>query len=540
MSQNNLFFKSNTARSILGAAKLFKHTHLVVWEYVTNEIDYRDKNVKPKVNVNFEKDKITISGNGSGMDISGLNNFFTMHGENQERKKGIKIRGLNGTGKSAAFAIGERFKISTIRNKKLFVIELSKKEIKKYINSGKDIPLDQYMNINGKRINEPNGTTIEISNLFLKDSKKNTIEFIEKHLGSYRKDAEIWVDDHLCVYKEPPSEKSYRIKTYNTHPELGDIELTIKVAKEPLDQDKIGIRIHSNTVLMEQTLCGAEGKEMSNFIFGDIDCPKLDDDNDDISASTMARDLKLHPNNPTVKSLFSFIGPNVEKVRKELVEENNKKKQTEKAKKFQKLEDELQKKINSHFQKYKDKIRMRVNRISDGNTGVAQAFNSNLDTPNGFLSIGDELEAIINYENNILNFPDKNQLVSKKRNKNDLIENKKEKKRAKKVNGEGKNKSSGGSSFKVEYRENGKEASRAKFIQDSNTVFINTDHPYIKEIEKESKEDNTLFKKITYDIAFTEYAFGLTNLLWQKRYFKENVDEYLSEAREIVNDLSKI
>ena len=105
MSQNNLFFKSNTARSILRAAKLFKHTHLVVWEYVTNEIDYRDKNVKPKVNVNFEKDKITISGNGSGMDISGLNNFFTMHGENQERKKGIKIRGLNGTGKSAAFAI---------------------------------------------------------------------------------------------------------------------------------------------------------------------------------------------------------------------------------------------------------------------------------------------------------------------------------------------------------------------------------------------------------------------------------------------------
>ena len=31
----------------------------------------------------------------------------------------------------------------------------------------------------------------------------------------------------------------------------------------------------------------------------------------------------------------------------------------------------------------------------------------------------------LNYENNILNFPEKNQLVSKKRNKNDLVENKK-------------------------------------------------------------------------------------------------------------------
>ena len=57
-------------------------------------------------------------------------------------------------------------------------------------------------------------------------------------------------------------------------------------------------------------------------------------------------------------------------------------------------------------------------------------------------------------------------------------------------------------------------------------------------MEKESKDDDTLFKTITYDIAFTEYALGLTNILWQNRFYKENTDEYLNEVRIIVNDLS--
>ena len=67
------------------------------------------------------------------------------------------------------------------------------------------------------------------------------------------------------------------------------------------------------------------------------------------------------------------------------------------------------------------------------------------------------------------------------------------------------------------------------------------EHPYISKLKRdESIKDitkNTLFNKIAYEIAFTEYAFALTNLLHQKRYFRENTDEYLQEARQIVNNL---
>ena len=86
MSINEFNYNVNTARAIFGASNLFKNPHTVVWEYITNEIQYRERNTKPIIYVILEKDKIIIKGNGEGMDISGLKNFFTLHGENLDRK----------------------------------------------------------------------------------------------------------------------------------------------------------------------------------------------------------------------------------------------------------------------------------------------------------------------------------------------------------------------------------------------------------------------------------------------------------------------
>ena len=542
MSQDNLYFKTNTAKSILDGAHLFKHTHLVIWEYVTNEIDSLiDSSIKrkPIIHVNFDKDKITISGNGTGMDHEALQSFFTMHGENQARKKGRRVRGKNGTGKSAAFAIANKFDMSTTKNKKNFSIQLTKRELEKHKKKGEDIALKDYISNYAKKTNELDGTKIEISELFVKSNKKETIDYIEKHIGSYGKEAEVWVDQHLCQYKEPISVKTYKFNTEKTHPELGNIDLIIKVAAEPLEKDKIGIRINSNSVLMEETLCGSEGREMSEFIFGEIDCPQLDYDSK-VANSTVARDMSLSASSPLVKSLYSFIGPKVEEVRKIIVENNKQEKQSEEAKKLQKIADVAAEKINNHFEQYKDKIRMQVNRISNGKVGIAKAFNSEIENQNGSLTVGDELDAIINNDYKALNGSGKKNSKSNKKNNSNIEEKKDENKRAKRVNGNGKNKSSGGSRFLVEYRKNDADNPRAKFDRDNNIVYINLDHPYIAEIRKESKDNDLLFKKITYDIAFTEYAFGLSYLLLEKKWFKENTDEYLAEALKIINDLSNI
>ena len=53
---------------------------------------------------------------------------------------------------------------------------------------------------------------------------------------------------------------------------------------------------------------------MSDYIFGEINCPKLDNDDQEIAATDMSRNMSLNQNNKLVKSLFSFIGMHVEDI----------------------------------------------------------------------------------------------------------------------------------------------------------------------------------------------------------------------------------
>lgn len=543
-------FKTNTARSILAAANTFKFPHQVIWEYVVNEIQYRDLKINPKIYVSLNNnEEIVISGNGKGMNENDLKNFFTMHAENQERNKGNPGRGKFGTGKSAAYAIGETLTIETVRDKKIFVITLSRKDIQKYSKSGENIPLNKYISKNFEDTKKPNGTTIRISNLFksVRISKKDIISFLEKHI-KYFKNAEVWIDNHLCEPKDPEFSKNYSFNAIECgYKELGKINLVIKVSKEPLEKHDQGIRILSNQNLHEITLVGSEGREMANYIFGEIDCPNLDDESQEVSAFTMARDMTLNPENEIVRSLYAFLGEKIEVVRKEIVEEENRIKESEDAKKLQKQADNIANQINKHFEKYIDKIQMIKMKRANGAQGISSAgLIGNL---NETLSAGDQLSAILNSDINIIpgdsnndkdNNKDKNK--NKKLNKNNFKEEDDKEQISKKTLSDGNKKSSGGRKFKVKFAKHGENSYRAKFVSEENVVYVNLDNPYISGILKESGtkdiENNVLFTKISREIAYTEYAMGLVNLMYNNRYFTDNTDLYLQEVRIIVNDLS--
>src|SRR2546428_1048132 len=104
-----LYVKSHVSRDLLQSAALFKNEHLAVWEYVSNGLQYVDPGISPIVRVKLDnqRKRITIEDNGRGMTFADLQNFFVMHGENVDRKAGRAGRGIFGTGKSAAFGIGE-------------------------------------------------------------------------------------------------------------------------------------------------------------------------------------------------------------------------------------------------------------------------------------------------------------------------------------------------------------------------------------------------------------------------------------------------
>ena len=87
---------------------------------MSNGLDYVDRGTSPivKVRLDSKRHRISIEDNGRGMDGLGLKHFFVMHGENLDRKAGRPGRGRFGTGKSAAFGIGDVLRITTIRDGK--------------------------------------------------------------------------------------------------------------------------------------------------------------------------------------------------------------------------------------------------------------------------------------------------------------------------------------------------------------------------------------------------------------------------------------
>src|SRR5680860_1609962 len=102
-----LTVRSHVARDLLQSAGLFKTDKTVIWEYVSNGLQYMDAGASPIVTVRLDDKhkRISIKDNGRGMNWRGLENFFVMHGENVDRRQGKGGRGRFGTGKSAAFGI---------------------------------------------------------------------------------------------------------------------------------------------------------------------------------------------------------------------------------------------------------------------------------------------------------------------------------------------------------------------------------------------------------------------------------------------------
>ena len=128
MLRNNLSVTSHVGRDLLQSAALFKHEHAVAWEYASNGLQYVGAGTPPVVQITIDQAgrSMSIIDNGRGMSFQDLANYFTMHGENVDRKRGRPGRGMFGTGKSAAFGIANRLRVTTVRMGRRSVVELDR------------------------------------------------------------------------------------------------------------------------------------------------------------------------------------------------------------------------------------------------------------------------------------------------------------------------------------------------------------------------------------------------------------------------------
>jgi hypothetical protein len=533
MTTSELHVRSHVSRDLLQTAALFKNERQVVWEYVSNGLQYVDPGTSPVVRVRLDgkNRRVTIDDNGRGMSWDDLNdNFFVMHGENPDRLAGRPGRGRFGTGKSAAFGIADVLRLTTVKAGKRTTVELRRADLDA-MSSGDPVPVQKLER--EVPTDQPNGTLIEIEGVHLRAlDQPGVIHYVERHLARWPRDVTVIVNNHECEFNEPPVERVQAFRpTKEETAALGDVELTVKVSKSPLDDDLRGISIFSKGVWHETTLAGVEGKEMSEYLFGEIDVARLDDDKSTPPPFDTSRSVKLNPDNELVKAMYAFIGPKLEKVRKQLVEAQREHKASEEAKRLRQEASKIEAIINSDF----DTFRRRLQKVRAASAGTGFDLSEAEKAGGGsgdddFLFGGDE-PATKTAETGAIGKTQSGKGKPKTelpRRLNPIVEpdEKGEARGHREASEDGKPRQRGG--FHIEFDNQGAESARATYVSEKRTIYVNLEHPQIAAAKQGRGVEDPVFRRLAYEVAFSEYSVALASEL-------ENRGEYLDPSDPIVD-----
>lgn len=515
--------KSHVGRDILQSAQSFKTPEAAVWEYVVNSLQYIAKGTVPRVEVELDvpAKKITIADNGMGMDLEGLQHFFTMHGENRERRRGVPGRGKFGTGKSAAFGIGMELTVSTTRDGKRQTVVVDKAAIDAA--DGDSVPV-AFIERDADATGDPNGTTIQITGIKVKIAREPVVSLIERHLSAFQGSPVVTVNGRVCEVTRPVAAIT---RTFtppaNVASLTGDVTLTVSASSGPLDPSHRGVQItvgEDNLVAIETA--GVDSKEHGNTLFGHIDCPALDDPSyEPVAAYGNNRDLILNKAHPVALALIMFIGASLEQVRAELVAEGRKQKAEADAKRLKETTNKIEKILNEDLKDFRERLEgmgnVRRRTPIDGTAGGPEE---------------DPTDKVIDPEGAE---PGREDGVA---GENDGTP----------VDGEGNGGGGGGGApggenaspagaaepegheniapagtghkrmrggLAVDFDHYGVDYDRYHWDQEARKITINLDHPVVK-AAKTVPDDEATFRRLCYEIAFTGYAVALADLQFER------------------------
>jgi|GEM_PF-4247283 len=361
---------SHVGRDLLQNAAYFNSAPKVVMEYVSNSIDNGPEGQSIHIEVTISQEGIVIADNANGMSQKDLIHFFTMHGVNRQRKRGRKVRGRFGTGKSAAFGIADGLRVETVRNGKLNVLQLHRGNILNSMDGGA-IPVEHL--VSNKKTDAPNGTTIHVYDLQLDRIFITPIrERLERALGRHLDMHQVVINGRRLKYRRPDSVATFEYppseEILAKMPNMG--VLKISVAREALSSVENGIAVLSNGFLNAMTLGEASGRAYTDRIFGEVEAPDLDDEHDDehFPAFDNTRDLSLNIQNPRAKLLVDWLSSAAEEVRHELDVEAQLARMSEVNSQMQEAADFVSDLINADFARVQRRLQVASQSAIEANT----------------------------------------------------------------------------------------------------------------------------------------------------------------------------
>ncbi|MCZ7650333.1 MAG: ATP-binding protein [Thermoanaerobaculia bacterium] len=528
---SELAVTSHVARDLLQSAEVFKTDKKVVWEYVANSLQYSQPGRSPRVRVQIDDraKRIQIMDNGRGMSFADLQHFFTMHGENRERREGRIGRGMFGTGKSAAFGIAERLRVTSVREGERSVVALSRRDIER-IRDGSPVPIRVVER--STLADEPNGTIIEIEGIHLKKlDRAGIVAHIERHLARYPRDVEVFVDHHECRYKEPEEAERHEFEAGAPFRDLiGGVVLIVRVAKGPLDRDQRGVQVFSYGNWHATTLAGLDDKKMAEYLFGEVEVPAIEDYRGPLRPYDNTRSGELNLENPVVQALYGFIGASLERVRLQLVERERSVQQEEEAKRLAKEARKIAEILSRDFAEIQARFE-RSKGIAGGSSTGAHS---------GRRRMLWRLAARSLRFNCYPHRPRRSQVrletevtlpASRRRLQTPL----KARVRGRPAGGEGPTRRRSGG-LSVEFKHAGSAEHRGVFIPDRRTILVNLDHPQVAAALAQGGVDDPGFIRLSWEVAAAEYALALSQELVEPY---TSPDEAVFEVRYTIDRVAR-
>lgn len=486
--------------------------------------------------VEMTSNYVTISDNGRGMSREELGNFFQMHGENIQRRRGKRTRGRFGTGKCTAFGLANCLQIDTTQAGLRNAVQLHRQDVEE-AQSGEPFPVQD------KVINEPSdeedGTIVTIREFNVRRlDVDRVISYAERHLSRYRQRAHVTINGHECKFEEPPFiEQFTRLPPPEVAEHIGKVPLVIKVSPVPLGEEIRGIDILSHGIWHNTTLASSERKERANYIFGEVDVPILEDGNRPIPAFDNTRNNTLNPQNPVVAVLLGWLSKELEQVRQDLVAIERERRKSEVAKQLAKEAQKIADVLNEDFAQLEMELELarRVSKRSGGRT-VSEILDEQ-----GELWPGDGNEPTpweqtgqphgTGNGGNLAGEGDTPRAGPTARSgdepgaKKSTIPGQRKRRRA---------------VFSIDYENASTGSPRSRYDSDEKTILINLDHPQIAgAFEAGGRHtDARQFREICYEVAAVEYALAVP---YEKYGPNElhHADDFLWDVRDTINRVTR-
>jgi hypothetical protein len=482
---------SHVARDLLQNAAYFNAIPKAVAEYVTNAIDSAGPGLAIRCEVTIDKDGISIADNGSGMTYEELSNFFQMHGENIQRKRGHSVRGKFGTGKSAAFGIANCLRIETVKDRLLNVVELRRMDVEA-AQDGQAIPVREIA------VNQPaskdTGTAIQIREMLIQNPDPGEVRtYLEKLLGQHLRLHKVLVNGAASHYHKPDVELTFSFSPPAPVKQvIGRAKCKLYASPNALPHEDNVVAVLCHGYLHATTLAGKSREPNAEFLFGEVEVPSLDEDPGPQPAFDNTRSLTLNLQNQKVQALETWLGACIDEVLKDLAERERKRQLARDQYYLRKVATRIKSFLDEDFldiQKSMPWASMpgsyKSTKAEGGPPTRSQAASARKPRPGPSV-----IERGLGWIRRLLKI--KPAPATRRPPRGAPVE------------------------FEIRYTRQGAAAVRARYDVKEGIIYLNRDHPQLRSAEREAGLQSNTYHMLCFDIAFTEYALAVSDYLTRR------------------------